>query len=101
MPQSWSACSGPSWTSPTSPNGSRGSALIGNGRRFGKPRVRARHHQLLATSIRKVIDVGKENEETIMETAAMGRVLTEAKVENLQDLYVAQRGLLQADQVRA
>lgn len=35
-----------------------------------------------------------------METETMGRVLTEATIENLQDLWAAKRGLLPADQVR-
>jgi predicted aspartyl protease len=35
-----------------------------------------------------------------MESDTMGRVLTEAKIENLQDLWDAQRGLLPPDQVR-
>jgi predicted aspartyl protease len=35
-----------------------------------------------------------------METELMGRVLTEAKVENLRDLWDAERGQLPADQVR-
>jgi predicted aspartyl protease len=35
-----------------------------------------------------------------METTEMGRVLTEATIENLGDLYVADRGLLPPEQVR-
>ena len=35
-----------------------------------------------------------------METNAMGRVVTEAIIENLRDLWDAERGLLSADQVR-
>jgi hypothetical protein len=35
-----------------------------------------------------------------METAEMGRVLVEAKVENLQDLWDVKRGLLTPDKVR-
>jgi predicted aspartyl protease len=35
-----------------------------------------------------------------MENTDMGRVLTEATVENLQDLWDAKRGLLPSDQVR-
>jgi predicted aspartyl protease len=35
-----------------------------------------------------------------METETMGRVLTEATIENLQDLWAVQRNLLPADQVR-
>jgi predicted aspartyl protease len=35
-----------------------------------------------------------------MENEEMGRVLTEATIENLADLFVADRGLLPADQVR-
>jgi predicted aspartyl protease len=35
-----------------------------------------------------------------METATMGRVLTEATIENLKDLWDAQRGLLPAEQAR-
>ncbi len=35
-----------------------------------------------------------------METAAMGRVLTEATIENLEDLWAVKRGLLPPDQVR-
>jgi predicted aspartyl protease len=35
-----------------------------------------------------------------METAPMGRVLTEATIENLQDLWDVERGLMPADQAR-
>jgi predicted aspartyl protease len=35
-----------------------------------------------------------------MESEKMGRVLTEALIENLQDLWDAERGLLPSDQVR-
>lgn len=35
-----------------------------------------------------------------MESEPMGRVLTEATIENLQDLWDAQRGLIPPDQVR-
>jgi predicted aspartyl protease len=35
-----------------------------------------------------------------METETMGRVLTEATIENLSDLYLAHRGVLPSDQVR-
>src|SRR5262245_18245828 len=35
-----------------------------------------------------------------METAAMGRVQTEATIENLEDLWAAQRDSLQPDKVR-
>lgn len=35
-----------------------------------------------------------------METATMGRVLTEATIESLEDLYSAKRGLLAANDVR-
>jgi predicted aspartyl protease len=35
-----------------------------------------------------------------METAEMGRVITEATIENLGDLYLADRGLLPPEQVR-
>jgi len=35
-----------------------------------------------------------------METATMGRVVTEALIENLEDLWAAKRGLIAADQVR-
>ena len=35
-----------------------------------------------------------------METATMGRVQTEATIENLEDLWAVKRGLLQPDQVR-
>jgi predicted aspartyl protease len=35
-----------------------------------------------------------------METAEMGRVLTEATIENLEDVYLAGRGSLPPDQVR-
>jgi predicted aspartyl protease len=35
-----------------------------------------------------------------METASMGRVATEATVENLEDLWAAKRGLCSPDQVR-
>jgi predicted aspartyl protease len=35
-----------------------------------------------------------------MESATMGRVLTEATFENLQDLWAAKRGLIPPDQVR-
>jgi predicted aspartyl protease len=36
----------------------------------------------------------------IMESATMGRVLTEATIENLKDLWDAERGMMPADQVR-
>jgi predicted aspartyl protease len=35
-----------------------------------------------------------------METKTMGRVLTEATIENLEDLWAAKRGLLEPEQVR-
>src|SRR5438132_7118363 len=35
-----------------------------------------------------------------METVTMGRVLTEATIENLEDLWAVKRGLLAPDQVR-
>jgi predicted aspartyl protease len=35
-----------------------------------------------------------------METNTMGRVLTEAMIQNLEDLWASKRGLIQADQVR-
>ena len=35
-----------------------------------------------------------------METQTMGRVLTEATIQNLEDLWAAKRGLVTADQVR-
>jgi len=35
-----------------------------------------------------------------METQTMGRVLTEATIENLEDLWAVKRGLLTADQAR-
>ena len=35
-----------------------------------------------------------------METETMGRVLTEATIENLSDLYLAHRAVLPADQIR-
>lgn len=35
-----------------------------------------------------------------MQSETMGRVLTEAKIENLEDLWAAERGLLPPDQVR-
>ena len=35
-----------------------------------------------------------------METATMGRVLTEATIENFRDLYAVQLGVLKPDQVR-
>lgn len=35
-----------------------------------------------------------------MESTVMGRVLTEATIENLQDLWAAQRGLMPVEQVR-
>ena len=35
-----------------------------------------------------------------METATMGKVLTEATLENLEDLWAAEQGLLPPDQVR-
>jgi predicted aspartyl protease len=35
-----------------------------------------------------------------METTTMGRVLTEATIENLEDLWAAKRGLIPPDQVR-
>lgn len=36
-----------------------------------------------------------------METKSMGKVLVTAKIENLEDLFNAQKGLLPADQVRS
>jgi predicted aspartyl protease len=36
-----------------------------------------------------------------METAQVGRVLTEAKIENLKDLWDAQRGMIPPDQARS
>ncbi len=36
-----------------------------------------------------------------METATMGRVLVEAKIENLNDLWEAERGMRPPDQVRS
>lgn len=36
-----------------------------------------------------------------MEPSTMGRVTVKAKIENLEDLHVANRGLLPADQVRS
>jgi predicted aspartyl protease len=38
--------------------------------------------------------------EIAMEASTMGRVLTEATIENLEDLWAAKRGLLPPDQVR-
>jgi predicted aspartyl protease len=38
--------------------------------------------------------------EALMETDTMGRVLTAATIENLKDLWDAERGLIRADQVR-
>ena len=35
-----------------------------------------------------------------METETMGRVVTQATIENLKDLYDAQRALLPSEQVR-
>jgi predicted aspartyl protease len=35
-----------------------------------------------------------------METAAMGRVITEATMENMEDLWAAKRGLIPAEEVR-
>src|SRR5687768_4506453 len=35
-----------------------------------------------------------------METREMGRILTEATIENLKDLWAAEQGLLPPDQVR-
>ena len=35
-----------------------------------------------------------------METTTMGRVVTEATIENLEDLWAAKRGLLKPEQVR-
>jgi hypothetical protein len=35
-----------------------------------------------------------------METEVMGRVVTEATIESLEDLWAVERGLLPADQVR-
>jgi predicted aspartyl protease len=35
-----------------------------------------------------------------METEVMGRVVTEATIENLQDLWDAKRGMIPADQIR-
>ncbi len=34
-----------------------------------------------------------------METETMGRVITEAKIENIGELWMAQKGLLPVDQV--
>jgi predicted aspartyl protease len=42
----------------------------------------------------------RKEEGNIMEPTVMGRVLTEATIENLQDLWAAKRGLLPAEQVR-
>jgi len=39
-------------------------------------------------------------EESIMETPTMGKVVVTAKIENLEDLFKAKRGLLPEDQVR-
>jgi hypothetical protein len=39
-------------------------------------------------------------EDEIMETNGMGQVLTEATIENLENLWAAKRGLLTDDQVR-
>jgi predicted aspartyl protease len=39
-------------------------------------------------------------EASTMETDSMGRVLTEATIENLEDLWAAKRGLLPPEQVR-
>jgi clan AA aspartic protease len=36
-----------------------------------------------------------------METPTMGRVLTEAKIENTEDLWAVKRGILSADQARS
>jgi predicted aspartyl protease len=36
-----------------------------------------------------------------METATMGRVLTEATIENLKDLWDAKRGLMPAEKARS
>src|SRR5262249_40855135 len=38
--------------------------------------------------------------EAMMDTETMGRVLTEATIENLQDLWAAKRGLLPLEKVR-
>src|SRR5439155_18214476 len=40
------------------------------------------------------------SQERPMETATMGRVLTEATIENLEDQWAVKRGLLPADQAR-
>src|SRR5690242_8709871 len=46
-------------------------------------------------------DLGRaREEERTMEIASMGRVTTEATIENLSDLVLADRGLLPRDQVR-
>jgi predicted aspartyl protease len=39
-------------------------------------------------------------EEVAMESTTMGRVLTEATIENLEDLWAAKQGVIPADQVR-
>ena len=36
-----------------------------------------------------------------MEPAPVGRVLTEAKIENLKDLWAVERGLISPDQARS
>jgi hypothetical protein len=36
----------------------------------------------------------------VMESTTMGRVLVEARLENLEDVYKAAQGVLPADQVR-
>src|ERR1019366_7356934 len=39
--------------------------------------------------------------EVVMETQTVGRILVTAKVESLPDLYMVEKGLLPADQVRS
>ncbi|MHB1571867.1 MAG: aspartyl protease, partial [Solirubrobacteraceae bacterium] len=40
------------------------------------------------------------NKGNIMESTATGRVFTEATIENLQDLWAVQRGLIQWEEAR-
>src|SRR5258708_4648269 len=47
-----------------------------------------------------MVGVGSFLGGTAMETETMGRVLTEATIENLKDLWDAQRGLRPTDQAR-
>jgi len=47
------------------------------------------------------LNVLSDTKETTMENMVMGKVLVPAKIENLHDLFKAEQGILQADQVRS